>query len=89
MPMLPMLLSSNIAAADAVANVVSLCCKTCNRLYNAVCQHATGRVATRIRACGRKGERGAFKIRALWHASIPAKSARAALCCANAEPAAG
>eukprot|EP00965_Chrysotila_dentata_P179403 5924760-Pleurochrysis_carterae.AAC.1 len=44
--MLPMRLSSNIAAVDAVAHAASLRCKTCNRQYNAVCPHATGRVAT-------------------------------------------
>eukprot|EP00965_Chrysotila_dentata_P164919 5445468-Pleurochrysis_carterae.AAC.2 len=47
MLMLPMRLTpSNIAAADAVANAVLLRCKTCNRQYYTVCQHATGCVAT-------------------------------------------
>eukprot|EP00965_Chrysotila_dentata_P064275 2129572-Pleurochrysis_carterae.AAC.1 len=44
----------------------------------------------RIQACGHEGERGAlhFKLRAPGRASMPAKPARAALCCASAEPAA-
>eukprot|EP00965_Chrysotila_dentata_P190307 6173791-Pleurochrysis_carterae.AAC.5 len=42
----------------------------------------------RIRACGHEGERGTFKFRSSGRASIPAKSARAALCCAGAKPAA-
>eukprot|EP00965_Chrysotila_dentata_P079204 2611678-Pleurochrysis_carterae.AAC.1 len=44
--MLPMRLSSNIAAAEAVADAVSPRCKTCNRQYNALCQPTTDRVAT-------------------------------------------
>eukprot|EP00965_Chrysotila_dentata_P257556 6212925-Pleurochrysis_carterae.AAC.1 len=43
---------------------------------------------TRRRACGHKEKRGTFKFRALGRASMPAKSAHAALCCAGAEPAA-
>eukprot|EP00965_Chrysotila_dentata_P062662 2076249-Pleurochrysis_carterae.AAC.1 len=38
----------------------------------------------RIRACRHEGKRGAFKLRASGHASMPAKSAHAALFCAGA-----
>ena len=43
MLIMPMRFSSQIAAADAVANAVSPRCQTCNRQYNAVCQHSTDR----------------------------------------------
>eukprot|EP00965_Chrysotila_dentata_P035397 1177588-Pleurochrysis_carterae.AAC.2 len=58
---------------------------------NTLCENDAGSVGpkhVRIRACRHEGGRGAFKFRASGRASMPANSARAALCCASAEPAA-
>eukprot|EP00965_Chrysotila_dentata_P037812 1257353-Pleurochrysis_carterae.AAC.1 len=87
--MLPMRLSSNIAAADAVADAISPSSKietgSTTRFVSTqqvVWQRAYKRVGTRG-----IGERY-FKFRASGRSSMPAKFARAALCCAGAEPAA-
>eukprot|EP00965_Chrysotila_dentata_P030429 1012858-Pleurochrysis_carterae.AAC.1 len=56
--------------------------------FRRIAKPATGSTTRRIRACRHEAERGAFKFRASGRASIPAKSARAALCCAGVEPAA-
>eukprot|EP00965_Chrysotila_dentata_P057002 1891204-Pleurochrysis_carterae.AAC.1 len=65
--------TTRFASTEQMQRVASLC----------EGNDAIFRLMQRIRACRHEAERGAFKFRASGRASMPKKSARAALCCAS------